>query len=60
MIHLCAKVKFLFLGYDMVEWLAVQDWSSGKVGMYGASAFAMAQWLVAAEQPPSLAVCFQP
>ncbi|KAJ5390550.1 Peptidase S15/CocE/NonD C-terminal [Penicillium cataractarum] len=41
-------------GYDIVEWLAVQDWSSGKVGMYGASAFAMVQWLVAAEQPPSL------
>lgn len=44
----------------MVEWLAVQEWSSGKIGMYGASAFAMVQWLVAAEQPPSLAVSFQP
>src|ERR1043166_850879 len=25
-------------GYDTVEWCATQTWSSGKVGMYGASA----------------------
>lgn len=43
-------------GYDIVEFLAKQDWANGKVGMYGASAFAMVQWLVAAEKPPSLAV----
>ncbi|KAJ5761284.1 Peptidase S15/CocE/NonD C-terminal [Penicillium odoratum] len=42
-------------GYDIIEWLAVQEWASGKVGMYGASAFAMLQWQVAAENPPSLA-----
>ncbi|KAJ5959261.1 Peptidase S15/CocE/NonD C-terminal [Penicillium vulpinum] len=42
-------------GYDIIEWLAVQEWASGKVGMYGASAFAMLQWIVAAENPPSLA-----
>ncbi|GKT69129.1 CocE/NonD family hydrolase [Colletotrichum tofieldiae] len=43
-------------GYDIVEWLAKQQWSNGKVAMYGASGYAMLQWLVAAEQPPSLAV----
>ncbi|TID03848.1 Cocaine esterase [Colletotrichum higginsianum] len=42
-------------GYDIVEWLAKQQWSNGKVGMYGASGYAMLQYLVAAEQPPSLA-----
>lgn len=39
-----------------MEFLAAQSWANGKVGMYGASAFAMVQWLVAAERPPSLAV----
>ncbi|KAJ5509961.1 Peptidase S15/CocE/NonD C-terminal [Penicillium expansum] len=43
-------------GYNIVEWLAAQEWANRKVGMYGASAFAMIQWLVAAERPPSLAV----
>ncbi|OHE98155.1 CocE/NonD family Hydrolase [Colletotrichum orchidophilum] len=42
-------------GHDVVEWLAKQPWSTGKIAMYGASGYAMVQWLVAAEQPPSLA-----
>ncbi|KAK7447235.1 hypothetical protein CaCOL14_011635 [Colletotrichum acutatum] len=42
-------------GYDLVEWLAKQSWSNGKVALYGASGYAMVLWLVAAEQPPSLA-----
>src|ERR1700712_3207556 len=27
-----------FDGYDLVEWLAAQDWCSGQVGMMGSSA----------------------
>jgi predicted acyl esterase len=46
-------------GYDLVEWLAKQDWCSGKVGMAGNSALAMAQWRIAAERPPHLA-CIAP
>lgn len=46
-------------GYDLVEWLANQDWCSGKIGMVGNSALAMAQWRIAAEQPPHLA-CIAP
>ncbi|KAJ4246884.1 hypothetical protein NW762_013436 [Fusarium torreyae] len=42
-------------GYDLVEWLAAQEWSNGKVALYGASGYAIVMWLVAAEQPPSLA-----
>jgi len=42
-------------GYDLVEWLAVQEWCSGKVGMTGVSYLAIAQWQVAATQPPHLA-----
>ncbi|OAL54674.1 hypothetical protein IQ07DRAFT_596165 [Pyrenochaeta sp. DS3sAY3a] len=43
-------------GYDSIEWLAQQAWCNGKVGLYGASAYAMVQWLIAAEKPPSLAI----
>ncbi len=42
-------------GYDMVEWAAAQEWCTGKVGMTGVSYLAIAQWQVAAAQPPHLA-----
>lgn len=42
-------------GYDVVEWLAKQDWSNGKVGMLGVSYLASSQWMIAATRPPSLA-----
>jgi len=41
--------------HDLIEWLAVQDWCSGKVGMSGTSYLAVSQWFTAAEQPPHLA-----
>ena len=40
--------------HDLIEWLAVQDWCTGKVGMSGTSYLANAQWSAAAEQPPHL------
>jgi putative CocE/NonD family hydrolase len=46
-------------GYDTVEWIAAQEWCTGKVGMGGNSALAMCQWRVAAQQPPHL-VCIAP
>lgn len=46
-------------GYDLVEWLAEQEWCTGKVGMSGNSAVAMCQWYVAAEKPPHL-TCIAP
>jgi predicted acyl esterase len=42
-------------GYDVVEWLATQEWSNGNVGMCGNSYLAVSQWFIAAEQPPHLA-----
>lgn len=42
-------------GHDLIEWLAVQDWCNGKVGMSGTSYLAFSQWFIAAEQPPHLA-----
>lgn len=41
-------------GYDYVEWLAAQLWSSGKVALSGNSWLAISQWFIAAEQPPHL------
>jgi uncharacterized protein len=41
--------------YDLIEWLAEQEWCSGKVGMSGTSYLAVSQWFTAAEQPPHLA-----
>lgn len=41
--------------YDIIEWLAEQEWCTGKVGMSGTSYLAATQWFAAAEQPPHLA-----
>ncbi|TFC06924.1 CocE/NonD family hydrolase [Cryobacterium adonitolivorans] len=40
--------------YDLIEWLAEQEWCTGKVGMSGTSYLAVSQWFTAAEQPPHL------
>ncbi len=41
-------------GYDYVEWLGTQDWSNGRVGMYGASYDGETQFTTAMMQPPHL------
>ncbi len=40
--------------YDLIEWIAEQDWCTGKVGMIGESYYAWVQWFAAAQQPPHL------
>lgn len=45
--------------YELVEWIARQPWSNGKVGGIGQSYYAMAQWLMAIANPPHLA-CIAP
>lgn len=40
--------------HDLVEWAAVQRWSSGNVGMLGVSYLAISQYKAAALNPPSL------
>ena len=40
--------------HDLVEWVAVQPWCDGNVGMLGVSYFAMAQLAAAATKPPHL------
>ncbi|KAH7134858.1 Alpha/Beta hydrolase protein [Dendryphion nanum] len=41
--------------FDVVEWCAEQEWSSGKVGLLGISYYAGTQWRVAARRPKGLA-----
>lgn len=45
-------------GYDTVEWAAAQKWSTGKVGMYGASAMGITANLAAMMDPPHLVATF--
>ena len=42
-------------GHDLIEWVAAQEWSNGKVGLAGNSWLAIAQWFIGAERPPHLA-----
>jgi hypothetical protein len=45
-------------GYDTVEWLGVQPWSNGRVGMTGGSALGIAGNLAAAADPPHLRAAY--
>lgn len=45
-------------GKDLVDWLAAQDWSDGKVGMIGASYQGFAQYAVASQRPKALRAIF--
>ena len=42
-------------GYDLVEWLGTQSWSTGKVGMDGGSYVGITQYKTAELDPPHLA-----
>lgn len=46
--------------YEIIEWIADQPWCDGNVGMFGVSAFAIAQQQVAALRPPHLKAIFAP
>jgi len=41
--------------YDAIEWVGVQPWCNGKVGLLGISYYACGQWFVASLKPPHLA-----
>ncbi len=45
--------------YDVIEWLAVQPWCSGRVTMAGNSWLGITQWYAAALNPPHL-TCIAP
>lgn len=39
---------------DAIEWAATRSWSTGKVGLFGASYYAMTQYLAAQRKPKGL------
>jgi predicted acyl esterase len=39
-------------GYDIIEWIATQPWSNGKIGTAGSSALGMIQFQTAKHRPP--------
>jgi predicted acyl esterase len=41
--------------YEAVEWVGVQPWCTGRVGLLGISYYASGQWMVAQHRPPHLA-----
>jgi len=45
--------------YDLIEWIGVQPWCTGKVGLSGVSYLTVSQWRVAELKPPHLA-CINP
>jgi putative CocE/NonD family hydrolase len=46
-------------GYDLIEWIATQPWSNGRIAMRGSSYTGTNQWYIAREQPPHLS-CITP
>lgn len=46
--------------FEVIEWAAKQPWSSGSVGMFGISYYAMLALRVAALNPPHLRCVFAP
>lgn len=41
--------------YEIIEWIAAQQWSNGKVGGIGQSYYCLSQWFMALQNPPHLA-----
>lgn len=44
--------------YDITEWLAVQPWSDGNIGMFGRSYMGITQFMAASTAPPHLKAIF--
>ncbi len=49
-----ASIKTGEDGYDLVEWIAIQSWCTGKIGTWGPSALGNVQFETAKKRPPSL------
>jgi uncharacterized protein len=44
--------------YDITEWLAIQPWSDGNIGMFGRSYWGITQFMAASTAPPHLKAIF--
>jgi putative CocE/NonD family hydrolase len=40
--------------YEVIEWLAGQDWCNGRIAMFGGSYLGVTQFMIAGKQPPHL------
>lgn len=47
-------------GYDLIEWLALEPYVDGNVGMFGVSYFGRIQQFIASTNPPHLKCIFAP
>jgi predicted acyl esterase len=47
-----------FDAYDLIEWMAEQDWCDGNIGMMGLSNYGLNQVMAAVSQPPHLKAIF--
>ena len=45
--------------YEIIEWIAAQHWSNGKIGGFGQGYYATSQWMMAIQNPPHLS-CIAP
>lgn len=45
-------------GFDVIEWIAAQPWSNGRIATAGLSYPGAVQWLAAVEAPPHLVCAF--
>ncbi|MEF2978371.1 CocE/NonD family hydrolase [Subtercola sp. YIM 133946] len=41
-------------GYDTIEWITQQEWSNGRVAMWGDSYYGFTQWAAVSSQHPAL------
>ena len=41
-------------GYDTIDWIVAQEWSNGRVAMWGDSYYGYTQWAAVASQHPAL------
>ncbi|MEV6868182.1 CocE/NonD family hydrolase [Streptosporangium subroseum] len=46
--------------HDVIEWIAEQPWSNGKVGLSGVSWLGVQQWWAAADNPPEALAAIAP
>ena len=53
-----AMAPNVFDHYDLIEWMAAQDWCDGNIGMTGLSNYGAHQLIAASQQPPHLKAIF--
>lgn len=58
-IHVWGSVQ-TFDAHDVINWIAGQSWSNGKVGLSGVSYYGIEQWFTASQNPPAALAAISP